>query len=198
MATGKRIPNGSRGRALAAAAVLTLLAGGREPGGGEFGIDFERHELDNGLEVILHVDDSDPLAAVAMTFHVWLGARETGAHRLRPPLRAPLLPRFGEPGPRRARQAHDPDRQLHQRLHQPRPHQLLRGRPDRRAGKGALGRGRQARLLHQHRDRIGRGEGEAGRQEREAAERRQPPVRAQQLRHRPGDVPGEPPLPLAG
>lgn len=70
MATGKRIPNGSRGRALAAAAVLTLLAGAGEPGGGEFGIDFERHELANGLEVILHVDDSDPLAAVAMTFHV--------------------------------------------------------------------------------------------------------------------------------
>ena len=33
-------------------------------------IDFERFELDNGLEVVLHVDRSDPLAAVAMTFHV--------------------------------------------------------------------------------------------------------------------------------
>ena len=127
-----------------------------------------------------------------------LGARGGGADRLRPPLRAPLLPGLREPGPGGARQAHDPDRQLHQRLHQPRPHQLLRGRPDRRAGEGALGRGRQARLLHQHRDRIGGGEGEAGRQEREAAERRQPPVRPQQLRHRPGDVPGGPPVPLAG
>lgn len=34
------------------------------------GIDFERYELDNGLDVILHVDRSDPIAAVAMTFHV--------------------------------------------------------------------------------------------------------------------------------
>jgi zinc protease len=33
-------------------------------------IDFERYELDNGLDVILHVDRSDPIAAVAMTFHV--------------------------------------------------------------------------------------------------------------------------------
>ena len=40
------------------------------PPAGAFEIEFERYELDNGLEVILHVDDSDPLAAVAMTFHV--------------------------------------------------------------------------------------------------------------------------------
>lgn len=33
-------------------------------------VDFERYELPNGLEVILHVDRSDPIAAVAMTFHV--------------------------------------------------------------------------------------------------------------------------------
>ncbi len=33
-------------------------------------IDFERYQLDNGLDVVLHVDRSDPLAAVAMTFHV--------------------------------------------------------------------------------------------------------------------------------
>jgi len=33
-------------------------------------IDYEHYELDNGLDVILHVDRSDPVAAVAMTFHV--------------------------------------------------------------------------------------------------------------------------------
>jgi zinc protease len=33
-------------------------------------IDFEQYELANGLNVILHVDRSDPIAAVAMTFHV--------------------------------------------------------------------------------------------------------------------------------
>lgn len=37
---------------------------------GEVAVDFERYTLANGLEVILHVDRSDPLAAVAMTFHV--------------------------------------------------------------------------------------------------------------------------------
>ncbi|MDE2796820.1 MAG: insulinase family protein, partial [Gemmatimonadota bacterium] len=49
---------------------LLTAACGTGSGGADFAIDFERYELDNGLEVILHVDDSDPLAAVAMTFHV--------------------------------------------------------------------------------------------------------------------------------
>ena len=31
---------------------------------------YELYELDNGLDVILHVDRSDPIAAVALTFHV--------------------------------------------------------------------------------------------------------------------------------
>ena len=33
-------------------------------------IDYERFQLPNGLDVVLHQDGSDPLAAVAMTFHV--------------------------------------------------------------------------------------------------------------------------------
>ena len=37
---------------------------------GTVSIDFEKFELDNGLDVVLHVDRSDPIAAVAMTFHV--------------------------------------------------------------------------------------------------------------------------------
>lgn len=39
------------------------------PGGG-VSIEFEKYELANGLDVILHVDRSDLIAAVAMTFHV--------------------------------------------------------------------------------------------------------------------------------
>ncbi len=39
-------------------------------GGGGFTIDYEKYELPNGLDVVLHVDRSDPIAAVAMTFHV--------------------------------------------------------------------------------------------------------------------------------
>ncbi len=126
------------------------------------------------------------------------GARGRGAHGLCPPLRTPLLPGLGEPRPRRTRPADDPDRQLHQRLYLARPHQLLRSRPHRRAGEGALGRGGQAGLLHQHRDRIGGGQGEAGCQERETPGRGQPAVRAHELRGRQGAVPGGAPLPLAG
>ncbi len=55
-------------------ALTAGLAGGCTPDQpapeSTFEIPFQRFELDNGLEVVLHVDDSDPLAAVAMTFHV--------------------------------------------------------------------------------------------------------------------------------
>ena len=53
---------------LAAACAPGSDAGGSGDGG--VALDFERYELDNGMEVILHVDRSDPIAAVAMTFHV--------------------------------------------------------------------------------------------------------------------------------
>ena len=33
-------------------------------------VHYEKYSLDNGLEVVLHIDRSDPIAAVAMTFHV--------------------------------------------------------------------------------------------------------------------------------
>jgi zinc protease len=35
-----------------------------------FSIDFEKYTLDNGLEVVLHTDHSDPVVAVASIFHV--------------------------------------------------------------------------------------------------------------------------------
>lgn len=35
-----------------------------------FKLDYEKYTLDNGLEVILHQDKSDPIAAVAIQFHV--------------------------------------------------------------------------------------------------------------------------------
>ena len=70
METGKRLPNGNRNPALAVAATLALVLNACDSGGDGFGIDFEHYQLENGLEVILHVDDSDPLAAVAMTLRV--------------------------------------------------------------------------------------------------------------------------------
>ena len=57
-------------RRMLALVALLATACATDSGGADFAIDFERYELANGLEVILHVDDSDPLAAVAMTFHV--------------------------------------------------------------------------------------------------------------------------------
>ncbi|MCH8286984.1 insulinase family protein, partial [candidate division KSB1 bacterium] len=38
-----------------------------EPG---FQVNFEKYTLDNGLDVILHIDRSDPIVAVAVTYHV--------------------------------------------------------------------------------------------------------------------------------
>lgn len=62
--------------ALTAALALAACGGGASTGptSGDAGdlpsVDFEKYELSNGLDVILHVDPSDPIAAVAMTFHV--------------------------------------------------------------------------------------------------------------------------------
>lgn len=44
----------------------------------ELKLDYERYELPNGLDVVLHVDRSDPVAAVAMTFHVGSSREEPG------------------------------------------------------------------------------------------------------------------------
>ena len=41
-------------------------------------IDYEKYTLDNGLEVILHTDHSDPVVAVASIFHVGSSREETG------------------------------------------------------------------------------------------------------------------------
>lgn len=54
----------------AVGALLAVAACGAGETSGDLGIDFERYQLDNGLDVVLHVDRSDPVAAVAMTFHV--------------------------------------------------------------------------------------------------------------------------------
>jgi len=36
----------------------------------EFKVEFEKFTLDNGLQVIFHIDRSDPVVAVALTSHV--------------------------------------------------------------------------------------------------------------------------------
>ena len=62
-----------RATRLLAALTIVLLAAACGRGASpesDVSIPFEKYELDNGLDVILHVDRSDPIAAVAMTFHV--------------------------------------------------------------------------------------------------------------------------------
>lgn len=44
----------------------------------EFKVEFEKFTLDNGLQVILHVDKSDPVAAVALTAHVGSAREKEG------------------------------------------------------------------------------------------------------------------------
>jgi zinc protease len=44
--------------------------GSGEPAGGSVDLNYERYTLDNGLEVVLHVDRSDPVVAVVLTFKV--------------------------------------------------------------------------------------------------------------------------------
>lgn len=44
----------------------------------EFGINFQKFKLDNGLEVIFHIDRSDPVVAVALTAHVGSAREKAG------------------------------------------------------------------------------------------------------------------------
>ncbi len=44
----------------------------------EFKVDFEKFTLDNGLQVIMHVDRSDPVVAVALTSHVGSAREKEG------------------------------------------------------------------------------------------------------------------------
>lgn len=44
----------------------------------EFGLEYEKYTLENGLDVILHVDTSDPVVAVASVYHVGSSREEPG------------------------------------------------------------------------------------------------------------------------
>ena len=51
---------------------------GCAPKESKFKIDYEQYTLENGLEVILHEDRSDPIIAVALQFHVGSNREEVG------------------------------------------------------------------------------------------------------------------------
>ncbi|PZX56930.1 zinc protease [Algoriphagus ratkowskyi] len=44
----------------------------------DFKVDFEKFELENGLEVVFHIDNSDPVVAVALTAHVGSAREKEG------------------------------------------------------------------------------------------------------------------------
>ena len=47
-------------------------------GSGSFHVDFTKYKLDNGLEVVLHQDKSDPIVSVAILFHVGSSREKPG------------------------------------------------------------------------------------------------------------------------
>ncbi len=55
---------------LVAAFVLLALPACQPTAETGFVIDYEKYTLPNGLDVVLHIDRSDPIVAVAMTYHV--------------------------------------------------------------------------------------------------------------------------------
>jgi zinc protease len=71
----RRTARGPLASILAGLLLTACAGGGPDSSAGEAGpaaLDFhhEHYVLDNGMQVVLHVDESDPLAAVALTFHV--------------------------------------------------------------------------------------------------------------------------------
>lgn len=67
----------SRARALALVA-LALLVWPPSAAAQDWDIPFTRHELDNGLQVVLHEDHSDPVVAVYVVYHVGSSREELG------------------------------------------------------------------------------------------------------------------------
>ena len=61
---------------LAAHLVLPAFIGCQS--GPDFEIDYEMYQLDNGLTVVLHEDRSDPIASVAVLYHVGSNREEVG------------------------------------------------------------------------------------------------------------------------
>lgn len=54
------------------------MANAQNTQGGTFKVEFEKYKLDNGLEIVLHQDHSDPVVAVAILYHVGSSREKTG------------------------------------------------------------------------------------------------------------------------
>lgn len=51
---------------------------GSDDGKGDFSIDYEKYQLDNGLDVVLHQDSYDPMVAVAILYHLGSNQEKPG------------------------------------------------------------------------------------------------------------------------
>ena len=66
-------------RPLLTALSLCLFTGlFAQNGGSQLSVDYEKFTLDNGLEVVFHIDRSDPVVAVALTAHVGSAREKEG------------------------------------------------------------------------------------------------------------------------
>ena len=64
---------------IALVAMFGLISGCSTRGGGErLEIPYEKYTLDNGLEVILHEDHSDPIVAISILVHVGSSREKPG------------------------------------------------------------------------------------------------------------------------
>jgi len=68
--------------------ILALLAAAscQQKAGDELSLPFEKYQLDNGLNVILHQDKSDPIVSVAIYYHVGSTPRGPRSHRVCTPV----------------------------------------------------------------------------------------------------------------
>lgn len=56
----------------------SLVAEAQKAPATEFKVDFEKYQLDNGLQVVLHHDPSDPIVSVAILYHVGSSREKPG------------------------------------------------------------------------------------------------------------------------
>lgn len=63
---------------LLTAIVIGSCFANQKPGKSKFSIPYKQYKLENGLDVILHQDTSDPLVAVAIQYHVGSNREEPG------------------------------------------------------------------------------------------------------------------------
>jgi len=54
------------------------LANAQNVAGSSFKVEYEKYRLENGLEIVLHQDHSDPIVSVAILYHVGSRREKTG------------------------------------------------------------------------------------------------------------------------